>query len=376
MSSILRRIFGGIEVYFGKEFRYYTLTFFLFLILNAILAPLFIILDIELLNNIEIVYVIGSSSALIYLVYMFLTMNRRIRHIFFQTKWKYLFGVVIPIGGTTGLSLLLIYLIEIIPDLLYYIVTYSLLGSFFIWLIVQLLTFGLFMKDVSLNLIERIEKNEKKNVRYILFAILCQVGMIIYLFSLRTGYLDITDAVNTYLFRIPFNLWLLPVIMTILSGILLLITIIRKKYQSSFFSTNYILFYNLYLLYHVIYLMIYTYDERGLFVSTINLLSLIIFAFTVFYALQSTGGNIKSRLEKWWQPISFFLFAMALLYITWSITFLHDLAERGQVPENFLQIIFWSINHLISYILGVGLVIVTVFIFLPKIPKNLHNKNI
>jgi hypothetical protein len=370
MSSLIKRFFGGIKVYFGAEFRSYTITFFFFLIVTAILAPLFILLDIEKLNNIELVYVIGVSPALIYLVYMFLTMSERIRKVFFQTKWKYLLAVFLPIGGTIGLSFLFFHLIERIPDILYYTVTFFLLGTFFIWLIIQLFTFGLFVKDVNTYLIDKIEtKPEGQKTKFILFSIFFQVGLVIYLFALRSSFADITEAINHNLIKLPFNMWLFPLIITIFSGVLLTITLISKKYRAGFFSTGYILLYSLYLLYHIAYLLVYIYDETGTFVKTINLVSLAFFTFSVVYALQASAALIKTKLENWWQPISFFLFAIALCYVTWSITFLYTLAEQGQVPDLLLEVIFWSINHLLSYVLGILLIIITIFIFLGRLKR-------
>jgi len=340
------------------------------LIATAILAPLFILLNIEKLNNIELVYVIGVSPSLIYLVYMFLTMSERIRKIFFQTKWKYLLAICIPIGGTIGLSFLFFHLLEIIPDILYYVVTFFLLGTFFIWLIIQLFTFGLFVKDVNTYLIDKIEANtEGQKTKLIVFSILFQVGLVIYLFALRMSFADITEAINHNLIKLPFNMWLFPLIITILSGVLLTITLISKKYRVGFFSTGYILLYSLYLLYHIAYLLVYIYDETGVFVKTINLVSLAIFTFSVVYALQASAALIKTKLENWWQPISFFLFAIALCYVTWSITFLYTLSEQGQVPEILLEVYFWGINHLLSYVLGILLIIITVFIFLGRLKR-------
>ena len=47
MSSFIGRFFKGIKEYFKPEFRYYTITFFFFVVLVAILAPIFLILDIK-----------------------------------------------------------------------------------------------------------------------------------------------------------------------------------------------------------------------------------------------------------------------------------------------------------------------------------------
>lgn len=332
----------------------------------SILAPLFIILDIGKFGKIQLVYLVGCSSAIIYLVYMFLTMSSRIRQFFFQTKWKYFFGIIVPICGTVGLSYLLGYLSEVFPDLLYNIVTNVLLGSFLIWLIVQLFAFALFTKDLSHNVLDRFEKKGTRRNTLIIFSIIFLTALVIYCVALKQGLEDITKAITTTLFPFPFNLWLLPLIVTIVTGFILLISFIGKKYQSSFFTTFYILIYSLFLLYHVAYLLVYVYDTTGMFVRTINLMTLGIFAFSVFYALQSTGANIKIRLENWWQSVSFFLFAIALFYITWSITFLYDLATYGQVPEVLLEIIFWGVNHLLSYVFGIVLVIITVFIFMKR----------
>ncbi len=100
MASLISRFIKGIKAYFGSEFRNYTITFLFFLVLTAILAPFFIILKIPKLGKIEVIYVVGISSAFFYIVYIFLTMNSRIREVFFRTNWKYLFGILIPIEGT------------------------------------------------------------------------------------------------------------------------------------------------------------------------------------------------------------------------------------------------------------------------------------
>ncbi|NVM27610.1 MAG: hypothetical protein HWN65_02105 [Candidatus Helarchaeota archaeon] len=370
MSSLINRFLKGIKAYFGAEFRYYTITFFFFLVLIAILAPLFILLDIKSLNNIEIVYVIGTSSALFYAIYIFLTLSSRMRDLFFRTKWKYLLGIVIPIGGTLGLSLFVIKLIEVLPpQLSYAIVTITLLVAFLIWLVIQLFAFGLFIKDINIYFLEKIERNsEKEKKRLILFAIIFQVVLVIYLFLVRTGFKDVKKLISDNLFPFPFNLWLIPLIITVFSGILLIISMIRKKYYSAFFSTGYILLYNLYLLYHIGYLMFLIYVPPALFIGTINILSLLFFTISIIYTLQATSGMINTKLERWWQPLSFFLFTIVLLYITWSITFLYDLAAAG-VPEIYLEEFFWAINHFISYVFGIILLIVTVFIFMGKLKR-------
>ena len=155
MFSFIGRFFKGIKEYFKPEFRYYTITFFFFMVLIAILAPFFLIIGVEAFNNIELIYVVGSSTAIVYIVYMFLTMSSRIRNFFFRTKWKYFFGILVPVVGTLGLSLLIFRLTDVIPTQLFNIVTYTLFIAFFIWLVVQLFAFGLFIKDINEYLIER-----------------------------------------------------------------------------------------------------------------------------------------------------------------------------------------------------------------------------
>ncbi|MHA1277881.1 MAG: hypothetical protein ACTSQI_18095 [Candidatus Helarchaeota archaeon] len=366
MGSLIDRFLGGIKAYFGKEFRYYTITFLFFLVLLGLLAPLFMLLDVQAWNNIEMVYIIGSSSALVYLIYSLITLGRGMQKRFFETKWRYILGIIFPVGGTAGFSLMFILLSEIIPDLLYLILIVSLLASFIIWLLIQLFVFGLFIRDLDLGLINVIERNpQKKNKRLVIFAIIFQVVMIIYIFIFRISFTDISIAINNNLFPLPFNMWIFPIILTILSGLILIISLFKKKYQNAFFSTSYLLFYSFYLLYHVGYLILYIYKTE-LFIGTLNLMSLLIFVFILIYTLQSVGGQVKTKIEKWWQPISFFIFTIILLYITWSITFLYTLAVENWVNIDVLEIYFWGVNHLISYLFGVIVVIVTVFIFMAR----------
>ncbi len=362
MSSLLKRLFGGIKVYFGKEFRYYTIIYLFFLIVIAIISPLFILLDIERLNNIELVYIIGLSSTVMYFLYIFLTLNKRMREIFFHTKWKYLLSIPLPIGGAIGFSFAITFLVELNLTVLYYIVTFILLGAFLIWLIIQLLSFGLFVKDFNIYLLEKIGSNsEKRNNWLVIFSILFQTAMIIYCVALRDSYIEITHLIS-----FPFDVWLFPLICTILSGILLIVALCQKKYHSAFFTTSYIFLYSLFLLYHIGYLMLVIYSTE-FFIGAINLLSLLIFTFLLFYTFQAVGGAIKTRLKRWWQPLSFFLFTIVLLYATWSVTFLYELSEK--IADKLLELYFWSINHFISYIFGIVLLIITVFLFLGRLKR-------
>ncbi len=366
VTSLIGRFFKGIKAYFGAEFRYYTITFFFFLILVAIFAPLFIILDVKALNNIEIVYIVGSSSALVYLIYMFLTMSSGVREIFFRTKWKYLFGILVPFGGTVGLSYLIFRLIGVIPNQLEDIVNIALIVAFLIWLVVQLIAFGLLSKDIDLYLLEKVENNDVvAKRRLIIFSLLFEAGIIAYLFLLRRGFTNVQKHILP--FNLPFDLWILPIIITVLASVLLIISLIRKKYHSAFFSTSFILIYSLYLLYHIGYLMILYYVPPELYVGPISVVTLVFFAISIVYTLQAISGTIKSRSEKWWQPISFFLFSIVLLYVTWSITLLYNLATYGRTPDIILEETFWAINHFISYIFGIILLIVTVFVFTRKL---------
>jgi hypothetical protein len=364
MASLIGRFLGGLKAYFGKEFRYYTITFLIFLVLVGILAPLFMILDVQAWNNIEIVYIIGSSSASVYLIYSFMTLGGGMRRRFFQTKWRLILGLFIPLVGTAGFAVFFLFLSGMLPNLLYYILIIALLTSFVIWLVIQLFFFSLFIRDINRGLIEKIEGNEaKQNRRFIIFAIIFQILLVVYLFAFRTNFNDITDAINVYLVPFPFSMWIFPIILAVLSGVIFLISLLQRKYENALFSTGYILLFSLFLLYHVAYLMIYIYKTE-LFVGALNLISLLIFAFILIYTLQSIGGQVKTKLEKWWQPISFFLFTILLLYITWSVTFLHSLATESLIDLELLEIYFWGINHLISYIFGVVVLIVTVFMFI------------
>lgn len=369
MSSFIGRFFKGIKEYFKPEFRYYTITFFFFVVLIAILAPIFLILDIKALNNIELVLIVGSSSALIYFVYMFLTMSSKLHKFFFQTKWKYLLGILVPFVGTLGLCLLIFKLTEVIPTQLLYIVTYSLYIAFFIWLVVQLLAFGLFIKDVNEYLLEKIEKKpEKAKRRLILCSVLFELAIISYLFLVRRGFTDVQNLIKTNLIQIPFDLWLLPLVITILSGVLLGISLIRKKYHTAFFTTGYILIYSLYLFYHIAYFLFLIYAPQAWYIGAISVLTLLFFTVSVIYTLQAVSGTIKARSERWWQPVSFFLFGIVLLYVTWSITFFYNLATAG-VYGPLLEEIFWAVNHFISYIFGVFLLVITVLVFTGKIKR-------
>ncbi|TFG05891.1 MAG: hypothetical protein EU536_00675 [Promethearchaeota archaeon] len=364
MASLINRFFSGIKAYFGSEFRYYTLPFLFFIVLLAILAPIFIILDIEKFNSITQVYIIGASTAVVYLIYMVLTMSHRMRDLFFRTKWKYVIGIIGPIGGTLGLSLLIYRLMGIIATQLYYIVTYSLLIAFLIWLIIQLYAFGLFIKDINRFLLEKIEENpEKRNRRFIIFTLIFEGGIILHLIFTRAGFTDVTKLISDNIFTMPFNLWILALVVTILSGVILLFTLIRKKYQLAFFSTGYILLYSLFLFYHLGYLMVLVYVPPALFIGTVNFLTLFFFTISIIYSLQALSGTVKTRAERWWQPISFFFFSIVLLYVTWSVTFMYNLVEYAGIPGIILEEYFWAINHFVSYILGIFLLIVTTVIF-------------
>ncbi|MHA1322242.1 MAG: hypothetical protein ACTSRL_05550 [Candidatus Helarchaeota archaeon] len=368
ISSLINRFFKGIKAYFTSEFRYYTITFFALIVILAILTPIFIILDIEKLNNIELVYVIGISSGLIYIIYGFLLLSGRIRQVFFKTKWKFIFGIIIPIVGTIGLLFLGFHLIETIPTQMATIVIYILFIAFFAWIVVQLLVFGLFIKDINLYFLKKIEETpEKIKKRLLGYTGLFSLILLVYVFLIRPSFTEITTFLNTKdIFTMPFNLWFLPLGVLIFSAVLLFISLIRKKYHSAFFSMGYILLYSFYLFYHIGYIMVLLYIPPALFIGTINLLTLLIFTISVIYSLQAVAGTIKTTSEKWWQPISFFLFAIVIFYVTWSVTFLYNLATYAGVPDIILEEFFWAVNHIVSYLFGILLLIITTIIFLGK----------
>ena len=361
----IKNLFQGFKVYFGVEFRFYSITFFFFLAVIGVLAPVFILLKIQKFGNIEMVYLIGWSSAMIYLLYTFLNLNGRFRKVFFQTKWKYILAIVVPVSGTIGVIFLTVFLFQFngVAKIFYSIITYGLLIAFLTWLVIQLITIALFLKDLNVYFLDQFETNkEKKNRNLIIFSLLFQSCLIIYFFSVKPTLDEISQKIGVHF------MWIFPLVVIIITSTVLLITLIRKNYPLAFFSTNYILFYNLYLLYHLIYLVIYFQVETGIFVKFMNYISIAIFIFTVIYALQSAAGVFKSRMEGW-QPISFSLFTNALLYVTWSITFLYNLGEKGAGSVDNLVNLFWSINHLLSYVFGIFLVIISVFIFMPRLKK-------
>jgi len=365
----IKRLFQGFKIYFGVEFRFYSITFFFFLVLIGILAPIFIIFKLKF-GQIEWVYLIGWSSSMIYLLYTLLNLKGRFREVFFQTKWKYIFAVVLPIIGTIGFISLMIFLFQfnIVAKIVYSVITYGLLIAFLAWLLIQLITMALFLKDTNSYFLDRFEHKERRDRNLIIFSLLFQIGLIIYFIGIKS-ILDGISNIKPILYKLLFPyIWILPLIITIFAGAILSITLIRKIYRISFFVTNYILFYNLYLLYHLIYLIIFIQGQFGTYVKLMNYLSIAIFIFTVIYALQSAAGIFKSKMERW-QPLSFFLFTNALLYITWSINFLYNLSELGHGSLDDLINIFWSINHLLSYIFGIFLVIISVFIFMKQLEK-------
>jgi hypothetical protein len=361
----IKKLFQGFKIYFGPEFRFYSITFFFFLALIGVLAPIFILLNIDKFGGIELVYLIGCSSAIIYGLYTIMNLKGRIREIFFQTRWKYILATLIPVMGTIGFIILFIFLFQFskIAFILNAVLKYGLLIAFLLWLIIQLITMALFLKDLNISFLEQFKNEEKRNRNLIIFSLFFLLCMVIYLFSIRPSMIEISDFI-----RITF-IQVLPLIMTILAGVILLVTLVRKKYESSFFSTNYILFYNLYLVYHLIYLIIYIQGETGIFVKFMNYISIAIFIFTVIYALQSAAGVIKSKMKSW-QPLSFFLLTDELLSVTWTVTFLNNLADKGAGSFEEIEVIFWSINHVLSYIFGILLVAISVFIFM----KRLKNK--
>ncbi len=365
LLDLIKKLFQGFKVYFGPDFRFYSITFFFFLALIGVLAPIFILLKIDKFGGIELVYLIGCSSSIIYGLYTIMSLKGRFRKVFFQTRWKYILATFFPVVGTIGFTILIVFLYQFggISKILNAILKYGLLLAFLSWLIIQLITMALFLKDLNINFLEQFENKEKKNRNLIIFSLFFLVCMVIYLFAIRPSMDEISGFTRATFIQI------LPLIMTILAGVILLVTLIRKKYETSYFSTNYILFYNLYLLYHLIYLIIYIQGETGIFVKFMNYLSIAIFIFTVIYALQSAAGVIKSKIKRW-QPLSFLLFTNALLYVTWSVTFLNNLADTGVGSFEEIEVIFWSINHLVSYIFGIFLVAISVFIFM----KRLKNK--
>jgi len=367
--DLIKSLFQGFKVYFGPDFRFYTITFLFFLALVGVLAPIFIFLKIDKFGGIELVYLIGCSASIIYGLYTILSLKGRIRDIFFQTKWKYILAILLPIVGTIGLIFLIVFLFRfgIIAVILNAALKYGLWIAFLSWLIIQLITMALFLKGFNISCLERFKNENTKNRNLILFSVFFLICMVIYVFAIRPSMDDIAGYTG-----VKFIQWL-PLAMTIFAGVILLITLVRMKHEAAYFSTNYILFYNLYLIYHLIYLIIYIQQETGLFVSFMNYLSIAIFIFTVIYALQSAAGVIKSRMKRW-QPLSFFLFTNALLYVTWTVTFLNNLAVKGIGSFEELEVIFWSINHLLSYVLGVLLVMISVFIFMKRLKKKKEEK--
>jgi hypothetical protein len=363
--DLIKSLFQGFKVYFGPEFRFYSITFFFFLALVGVLAPIFIILKIDKFGGIELVYLIGWSASIIYGLYTIMSLKARFRKVFFQTKWKYILAILLPIIGTIGFIFLIIFLYQLggIAKILNAVLKYGLLVAFLSWLIIQLITAALFLKDLNINFLERFVNKERRNRNLILFSLFFLICMVIYVFAIRPSMDDIAGYTGVRFMQF------LPLAMTIFAGAILLVTLVRRKYETAYFSTNYILFYNVYLAYHLIYLLIYSQNKIGTVVIFMNYISIAIFIFTVIYALQSVVGVIKSRTKRW-QPLSFFLFTNALLYVTWTVTFLNNLADTGVGSFEEIEVIFWSINHLVSYIFGIFLVAISVFIFM----KRLKNK--
>lgn len=364
--DLIKSLFQGFKVYFGPEFRFYTITFFFFLALVGVLAPIFILFQIDKFGGIELVYLIGCSSAIIYGLYTILCLKGSIRDIFLQSKWKYILGIIVPIIGTIGFIFLFVFLYRfgIVAYILNAVLKFGLLGAFLSWLVIQLLTMALFLKDFNISLMDRFKNETTKNRNLILFSLLFLGTMVLYVYGMR----PLMDEISVdFLKPAVLIMRILPLVMTILAGVILLIALIRRKSDLSFFSTSYILFYNAYLAYHIIYLVIYAQSEIGIFVELMTFISIALFIFTVVYALQSAAGVFKSRMKRW-QPISFFLFTNSLLYVTWTVTFLNNLAGRSLTFED-VEGIFWSINHVVSYIFGILLVAVTVFIFMKRLKK-------
>jgi hypothetical protein len=53
---------------------------------------------------------------------------------------------------------------------------------------------------------------------------------------------------------------------------------------------------------------------------------------------------------------------------------LNNLAVKGVGSFEELEVIFWSINHLLSYVFGIVLVAISVFIFMKRLKKKKEDK--
>ncbi|MHA1270421.1 MAG: hypothetical protein ACTSPY_11580 [Candidatus Helarchaeota archaeon] len=355
MSSIIKDFFRGIIFLFGKELRYYSISFIsITFILTITSFNLFII---EPQFTLSITILIGLSLAHSFLVLALLSfIHENIRSFLLESKWRALIAPLVAVFGT-WFFLNIFYLFD--NPLLILYVDILIIVSIYLWLGFQAVGINLFGKFTSEWMTDSISDHKWKIILNITF---CIVIFILLLLSLPLiGELEPLIK-SVYPWYPVFTIFYINLCIFSTIIVITIISLIRRTYSAGFFSSGFFVICYGYQFYLPLRILIYVQSYLHDLIPAISIFDLLIMFGALVYTLQSFGGYI-SRGNKNILGLFFIIFSVSWVYETWYISSLMMEAIHGGEAVELTRIILSGISDFLIYIFSSILSIILGIIF-------------
>ncbi|MHA1789324.1 MAG: hypothetical protein ACTSXT_08855 [Candidatus Helarchaeota archaeon] len=353
MSSIIEKFFSGLKFLFGKEYRYYSISFIIItLVLTISSFNLFVIKPHAVMS---ITVMIGLSFAHSFFVLALLSFtHEKVRDFLLESKWR---GLIAPLFAIFGTLIFFIFFNEIINRVFTIYITIIVIICVYAWLVFQAIGINFFSKFTSEWINESIPNYKWKISLSIIFCVIISI-----LFFLSYPIIsELKPLVMTVypfypvdsLFFINLGIFLTAIITTTIS-------LFKKMFSVSLYISGFFLICFGYQFYLPIRIIIYAVSYFRGWIPTISIFDLLIVLGALIYTLQSFGGYI-SKGKKTIIGLFFIIFGVSWIYETWYIsTLMMDAIHGGEVEltnlilsgiSDFLIYVFSSI---LSIALGIS----------------------
>ena len=361
MSSIIKDFFKGLQFLFGKEFRYYTISYIIITLILSITAfNLFQVDPRFSLTSIMTISFAFSHSFLLLGIFTFI--HKRIRDFLLESKWRIIISPTFAIFGTIFFFFLFNSLLS--HSLIIYL-QIMLLICIYLWLIFQSIGINLFSKFSSKLINESISNHKWKIFFNVIF---CVIGIIFAFLEF-----PIINELNPHIKKLyPFypvnSLYFISLFIVFTMIIITVISLVNRNYSAGFYISGFFLICYLYLFYIVLRMFIYIQTYIMNLIPAISMIDIIILYGTLIYTLQSLGSHI-SRGNKSVFGLLFIIFSVSWIYQTWYISTLMVDAISG-INITLSQLMLNGISDFSIFIFTSFLSIVLGILFYIKYLKN------
>ncbi|MHA1229109.1 MAG: hypothetical protein ACTSRP_02705 [Candidatus Helarchaeota archaeon] len=361
MSSLIRKFFEGFMFFFGKEFRYYSITFIVITIILSIASFNTFFIDPELSLSLTVLIGISFSHSF-FLLALLSFVSDRTRSFLLESKWRGLIAPCFSIFGTLLFFIIFLTLMNIIFSI--YIEPFIYI-CVYIWLAFQAIGINLMGKFTSEWFNESILEYKWKIFFVILFCVIVFI-LFIFVFPILNELEPLIKYVYPWypvesLVFINFSIFISMIVMAIIS-------LSKRDYNAGMYITGFFLIVYAYIFYLPLRILIYVESYFKNWIPAISIIDILLILGTLIYTIQSLG-NFISKGDKSVLGLFFIIFAVSWIYETWFISSLMIEALYGSGDIQLTQVIISGASDFTIYVFASTLSVILGIVFYVKYLK-------